>query len=119
MNKTEKIITEVRAKLMFGLERRILNCDTEYVREVPDHLEFGIIFTMYDLFPIKVEYDSRKGLAYCIDYGQRELKVGGFRQCLTDNDFNIFIREIKQEIELRIPDKFLESKGLKDKKTWE
>lgn len=119
MNKTEKTIEEIITKLKFGLERRVLYFDTEYVRETPDHLEFGIIFIAYNLFPMRVDYDSRKGISYCIDYGQRELKVNEYRQYLTDNDFDMFIKEIKQEIELRIPDKFLEEKGLKEKKSWE
>lgn len=71
---------------------------------------FSIKFCAYNYFPMLFEYDRGRFACY-IDFGTRKIKLESSQKLWYNADFNIFFKEIRTQLELRIPDKFLVAKG--------
>ncbi len=71
---------------------------------------FSVKFSAYNYFPMRFEYDRGRFACY-IDYGIRKIKLESSQKLWYNADFNTFLKEIKTQLELRIPDKFLRAKG--------
>lgn len=71
---------------------------------------FSVEFVAYDYFPIRMDYD--KGRFGCsIAYGEKSIALNNSQQWWDEADFDTFFEELKEELELRIPDKYLKSRG--------
>lgn len=73
---------------------------------------FTIEFNAYNYFPIVFRYD-RGHIGFSICYGERNIGLNNSQKWLEKADFNQMLQELKEELELRIPDKYLESRGWK------
>ena len=73
---------------------------------------FSIKFTAYSYFSIIFNYD-RGSFGCCISNGGDGISLKSSQQWYDKADMNIFLKEIEQQIELRIPDKFLKFYGWK------
>ena len=78
------------------------------VNEDINHKQFNIDFTAYNFYICTIGYE--RGSFGC------GIKSGGvsislIRGWYEDLDFDIFIKDLKYELELRIPDKYLKAKG--------
>ncbi len=69
-----------------------------------------IDFKAYDYFSVQFEYDDVKFACY-IRIGESRMKLDNSQERWDSADFNVFLKELKEEIELRIPDKYLMTKG--------
>lgn len=73
-----------------------------------NHKAFSIEFSAYEYFPIIFYYDmGRIGCNIC--FGKRVIALENSQKWWEETDFNIFFQELKEELELRIPDKFLKA----------
>lgn len=74
---------------------------------------FSINFKAYNYFVILLNYE--KGRIGCsIQYGEKSfIPIENSQKWYEEMDFNIFCRELKEQLELRIPDKFLKFYGWK------
>ncbi len=73
---------------------------------------FSIKFTAYFYFKIIFNYD-RGRFGCSISYGEDGIALTSSQEWYDKADMNIFFRELEQQIELRIPDKFLKFHGWK------
>ncbi len=74
---------------------------------------FSIKFKAYDYFIILFNYD--RGVIGCsIQYGENSfIGLENSQKWYEKADFDVFCKELKEQLELRIPDKFLEANGWK------
>lgn len=72
---------------------------------------FSVNFKAYNYFMILFNYD--KGRIGCsIQYGEKSfISLENSQKWYEEMDFNIFCTELKEQLELRIPDKFLKFNG--------
>ena len=71
---------------------------------------FWIKFKAYDYFPIILTYDV--GSFGCtILIGKHGATLRNSQQWWEKANLDVFLKELKEEIELRIPEKFLKAKG--------
>jgi hypothetical protein len=71
---------------------------------------FSIEFRLYNYFPMIFNYDrGRFGCA--ISYGVNGVGLKNSQQWYDEADMDIFLKELEEQIELRIPDKFLKFYG--------
>ncbi|MEN6411612.1 MAG: hypothetical protein ABFC84_02475 [Veillonellales bacterium] len=73
---------------------------------------FSIKFTAYNYFSIILNYD-RGSFGCSISNGGEGIALKSNQNWYDKADMNIFFKELEQQIELRIPDKFLEFYGWK------
>ncbi|WP_239256414.1 hypothetical protein [Listeria ilorinensis] len=73
---------------------------------------FSIRFTAYSYFNVLFNYD-RGSFGCCIETGNYGIDLESSQQWFDKADFKKYCRDIQQEIEIRIPDKFLRYKGWK------
>lgn len=72
--------------------------------------EFSINFEAYNYFFVLFNYD--RGIFGCsIQYGEYSVELPNSQQWFDKADFRVFCEELKRELELRIPDKFLRAHG--------
>ena len=74
---------------------------------------FSIRFKAYDYFIVLFNYD--RGIIGCsIQYGERTfIGLENSQKLYEKADFDVFCKELQEQLELRIPDKFLEANGWK------
>ncbi|RIW30396.1 hypothetical protein D3H55_16805 [Bacillus salacetis] len=73
---------------------------------------FNITFDAYEYYFITFSY-NRGSIGCSITQGQYGIELKNSQQWYDKADLDIFCRELKEQIELRIPDKFLEYNGWK------
>jgi hypothetical protein len=73
---------------------------------------FTIEFQAYDYFIIIFNYD-RGRFGCSIKYGSGGISLKNSQKWYDEADMNTFFKELEQQIELRIPDKFLKYHGWK------
>ncbi|MEC5425164.1 hypothetical protein QGM71_16885 [Virgibacillus sp. C22-A2] len=73
---------------------------------------FSMQFTMYNYFNIVLNYD-RGAFGCAIINGEVGISLKSSQKWYDKADMTIFLKELEQQIELRIPDKFLEFHGWK------
>lgn len=110
LNETDKKADFMVDKLIVFFGKKIDSIVIEDVIDVPGHTSFSIKFVAYKYFPIRLNYD-RGRFGCCISNGEIGISLENSQKWWDTADFDIFLEELKQEIELRIPDKFLKAKG--------
>lgn len=73
---------------------------------------FSMQFQMYKYFNVILNYD-RGAFGCAIVAGDEGIGLDNSQQWYDKADMNIFLKELQQQLELRIPDKFLEYNGWK------
>lgn len=69
-------------------------------------------FVMYDYFTIALNYDRGRFGCY-ISNGDTSISLENSQKWYDKADMNVFFKELQQQLELRIPNKFLEYNGWK------
>lgn len=78
--------------------------------EDPNHMHLNISFQAYNYFIILFTYDMGR-FGCSIQFGQHTVGLPNSQKWFDEADFSIFFKELKEELELRIPDKFLKARG--------
>ncbi len=80
------------------------------VNEDVNHRAFSIDFEAYNYFPIRLNYD--KGRFGCnIIFCEKMIALNNSQEWWDEADFDVFFMELQKELELRIPDKYLQAHG--------
>ena len=82
------------------------------ITETP-YKTFSVRFKAYDYFMVLFNYD--RGVIGCsIQYEERTfIGLENSQKWYEKADFDVFCKELQEQLELRIPDKFLEANGWK------
>ncbi|WP_155974083.1 hypothetical protein [Streptococcus ruminantium] len=78
--------------------------------EAPNHRAFKIKFCAYNYFILVFNYE-RDIIGISIDTGSQPIRLSKVKKTYSGGGLEEYLEEIKQEIELRIPDKFLKANG--------
>ena len=105
-----KIATEMVDKMIEYFGNRVTEFVIAGVINDPSHRAFSITFKAYNYFVIRLNYNKGR-FGCCVDFGEYGISLDNSQKWWDTADFDVFFKELKQEIELRIPDKFLEAKG--------
>lgn len=74
------------------------------------HRAFSVEFEAYGYFPIRMNYDKGR-FGCCIVFGDKGIPLENSQKWWDEADFDLFFKELQEELELRIPDKFLKAHG--------
>ncbi len=113
LNETCKMAKVVTNNLRKNFVEKVDGCCIFDVIDDENNRKFSIEFYFYDYFEMQFDYD--KGEIKCgIRCGDKSIIwLENSQKNFETMDFDVFCDELKREVELRIPDKFLESKGWK------
>ncbi len=78
--------------------------------EDSNHKSFSIEFNAYEYFPMIFNYDMGR-MGYNICYGNRMIELENSQKWWDEADIKVLFSEMQEELELRIPDKFLQAHG--------
>lgn len=111
-NKSEIISGEIIYILDKYFGERLEDYAIDDMTDIP-YTMFSISFKAYNYFIIYLNYDrGRFGCA--IEQGDKGIGLKNSQKWYDKTDMNIFLKELEEQIELRIPDKFLEYHGWKE-----
>ena len=105
------IKSEIKKALKSHFGNRIGSFTTFEQTDHP-YTMFSIQFQMYNYFNVILNYD-RGAFGCAIVAGDMGIGLDSSQKWYDKADMNIFLKELQQQLELRIPDKFLEYNGWK------
>ena len=104
-----RIDTGKKIKKIFG--NKIRGIEYYDVVEEAGHWSFKIGFFAYDYFYVVFTYELDV-IGFSIEVGNgRLISVMNTHNCYSNTDMEAYIRRIVEELELRIPDKYLQTRG--------
>ncbi len=110
LSKTEKMAVEFSDKVREKFGERVADFCILDVIDDDNHRAFSVEFIAYNYFPIRMNYEKGR-FGCCIFFGNQSIGLANSQKWWDEADINIFLRELKEELEIRIPDKFLKSRG--------
>ena len=113
LNDTEKMAMNIVDYLEKNLGDKIGTCGIFDVVDDRNYRAFRINFEAYNYFFILFNYE-RGRIGCSIQYGEKSfIGLENSQKWYEEADFDIFCKELQEQLELRIPDKFLEANGWK------
>lgn len=101
----EFIITELKNRFNEKVDNFVISESTD----IP-YTMTSIVFRMYKYFHVRFNYD-RGRFACVIINGEYGINIETSEKWFEEADFDKFFRDLQEQIELRIPDKFLAHYG--------
>ena len=114
LNETERMALDFNKKIRERFGNKVEEFVILDVIDDPNWRSFGVEFFAYRYFLIRLNYD-RGRFGCCISIGKYGISLENSQKWWDTADFDIFFDDLERELELRIPDKFLEAKGWKKK----
>ena len=113
LNDTHKMAINVTEYLEKNFGDKIKGFEINNVVDDRNYRAFSINFHVYNYFVVLFNYD--KGRIGCsIQYGEKNfIGLENSQKWYEEADLDIFCKELQEQLELRIPDKFLEANGWK------
>jgi|SRR5690625_1140465 len=111
-NSYQEITTYLKRKLIDHFQNKIGTTFSIFNQTDEPYTMFNMQFTMYNYFNILLNYD-RGAFGCVIINGNYGIGIDSSQKWYDTADIDIFLQELQQQIELRIPDKFLEYYGWK------
>ena len=110
-NNMLKLARETRKKVRQSFGSRVETITVYDVVDVPNHHMFKLNFAAYDYFWIQFNYEN--GLCgFSLIFNDQFGTSLGKRLAYSEiTDWDSYLKDVMEEIELRIPDKFLKAKG--------
>ncbi|MEI3604985.1 hypothetical protein SPD48_04725 [Pseudogracilibacillus sp. SE30717A] len=108
---SDTISDEIIQKLSNYFNNKIGTYSVYNMMDEP-YIAFNIIFDLYNYYIINFSYD-RGSIGCSIIQGKYGIDLENSQQWYDTADMDVFLQELEQQIELRIPDKFLEFHGWK------
>ena len=112
LNETEKFAVETSRMIRTYFGNKMDSSGIYDVVEEANHHEFKIDFKAYDYFTIEFDYEN--DLCEFFIVLTKEVKLSLTKEPAVYSqmtDWDSYLKGIKDELELRIPDKFLKAKG--------
>ena len=110
LNDTQKMAIQFNKMAREKLEDRVKEFCVLDVYDDVNNRAFSVEFVAYDYFPIRCNYDKGR-FGCCITYGNRTVALDNSQKWWNEANFDVFFEELKEELELRIPDKYLKAHG--------
>ncbi|SHK70262.1 hypothetical protein SAMN02745136_03153 [Anaerocolumna jejuensis DSM 15929] len=112
LNDTLKMAMNVSDKFREKLGNKFDYSEISDVVDDSSHRAFKIRFTAYNYFIVLFNYDLDR-IGCSLEYGEYHISLSNSQKWYSDADLDVFCNELMDELELRIPDKFLEAHGWK------
>ena len=112
LNETGKFAVETSRMIRTYFDHKMDSSSIYDVIEEPNHRAFKIDFKAYDYFTIEFDYEN--DLCEFFIVLTKEAKISLTKEPAIYSqisDWDGYLRGVMDEIELRIPDKFLKAKG--------
>ena len=112
LNETGKFAVETSRMIRTYFDHKVDSSGIYDVVEEDNHRAFKIDFRAYDYFTIEFDYEN--DLCEFFIVLSKEVKLSLTKEPAVYSqitDWNSYLKGIKDELELRIPDKFLKAKG--------
>lgn len=106
------IADDVMLELQTAFDKIGKNFILEIYEESIQHGRFQIEFNAYNYYICVVTYDGGR-FGCSIKQGKSYLNLDSKTKWYEEIELNSFFKEMKEELELRIPDKFLIRKGFR------
>lgn len=112
LNETEKFAVETSRMIRTYFGNKMDSSGIYDVVEEANHHEFKIDFKAYDYFAIEVHYENDLFEFFIIFTKKAKISLTKEPAVYSQiTDWDSYLKGIKDELELRIPDKFLKAKG--------
>ncbi len=112
-NDIKVIRMEIGRKIKETFGDKIRSIEIFDVVEEPSHWAFKIRFIAYDYFVVLFNYELDI-IGFSIEVGLGKfVSLSNGHNCYSNTDMNSYLDSIKEELELRIPDKYLIAHGWK------
>ena len=111
-NKTADEMSDIVADILFDkFEDKIRDCVIYDIVEEGNNKSFNIDFQAYNFYEIKLSYKNGK-INWSIKFDDKTT-IDIERDVIADSEtnLNLFFEEMQKELEMRIPDKFLQANG--------
>ena len=112
LNETGKFAVETSRMIRTYFDHKVDSSGIYDVVEEDNHRAFKIDFRAYDYFTIEFDYEN--DLCEFFIVLTKEVKLSLTKELAVYSqitDWDSYLKGIKDELELRIPDKFLKAKG--------
>lgn len=80
------------------------------VNDDENNKAFSVDFEAYNYFIIRLNYE-RGRMGCCIVFGDRIIALNNSQEWWDEADFDVFFAELQKDLEMRIPDKYLQAHG--------
>lgn len=111
INEHNSIDSELYDKILSFFKTKI---DNDGYSLIPENDKTDDVFKLqikvYNTFYLTFHY-NKKQISCSIDNGYHEIKLPLSSYKYDSSTFETFLKELQQELELRIPDKFLKARG--------
>lgn len=110
-NKSIDEMTDIFIDMMMKyMDNRVRNFIVEDIYDDKNNRTFTVKYIAYNYFELKFNYDKGLINSY-IRLGDRHINLNISQEWWEKTDLEQYIIELKNELELRIPDKYLKAKG--------
>ena len=109
LNNAKNIESFIITELDNRFKGKVEDFDISGSTDIP-YTMTSIVFCMYKYFYVRLNYD-RGGFGCSIINGEYGISIESSEKWYDKADFNKFFIDLQEQIELRIPDKFLEYHG--------
>lgn len=109
-NETQRMALDFNKMARIKFQDRLEGFCILNVNDDVNNRAFSIEFIAYDYFLIRLNYEKGR-FGCCIVLGNKTIELPNTQKWWDEANFDTFFKELKEELELRIPDKFLKSRG--------
>ncbi|MCH5268111.1 MAG: hypothetical protein J1E62_07180 [Lachnospiraceae bacterium] len=111
-NKMEDMIEFIIGEFMKFFGDRVSDFSVENnINGILRESSFNFVFKAYDYFPMQFHYDNGEFGCCILTDEEIVIELEMSQKHWESTGFDLFLKELKEEIELRIPDKFLRARG--------
>lgn len=110
-NNMQNKAIEVSGKLKTVFGNRIKDTQIYDIVDETDHHSFKIRFLVYNYFSVVFQYELDIIGCYIESGNNACISLLSEKYCYSDTNIEDYALKLKDELELRIPDKYLKAKG--------
>ena len=108
----EAIKQEVIERIQRSFGDRVTEITICELVDVPNHYILRLVFRVYDYYWVQFNYENDLcGFSIVLNDEFGASLESGMRSYMATSDWDSYLKEIIAEIELRIPDEYLKTKG--------
>ena len=111
LNDTIRLARKITMNLRTNMKNKVEDCVIYDIVEKDNNKSFNIDFEAYNFYEIKLSYKNNK-IDWSIKFDDKTT-IDIERDVIADSEtnLNLFFEEMRKELEMRIPDKFLQANG--------
>lgn len=110
LNSTQKMALQFNKMAREKFQDRVEGFCVKDINNDANNRVFMVEFVAYNYFPVRLNYEKGR-FGCCIVFGSRVIGIENSQKWWDEADFDVFFKELRDELELRIPDKYLRKHG--------